>query len=144
MMMRREDMSLHLDTIILIPNQPVFALSPQFCVLIGEATNTNLIVFGLTRSELEPTFYRTRRRERRPLHHRCTNKLLTRIYNKYYRDENGQFPHRLYAGLKTCCANQFTGNVLFSVYLSVVKTVNYIIIKNMYENNVSHVLWFVL
>jgi len=29
-------------------------------VLSGEATNTNLIVFALTRSELEPTIYRTR------------------------------------------------------------------------------------
>jgi hypothetical protein len=26
----------------------------------GEATNTNFIVFGLTRSRLEPTSYRTR------------------------------------------------------------------------------------
>jgi hypothetical protein len=26
----------------------------------GEATNTNFIVIGLTRSELEPTIYRTR------------------------------------------------------------------------------------
>jgi len=29
-------------------------------VLSGEATNTNLIVFGLTRPRLEPTIYRTR------------------------------------------------------------------------------------
>ena len=28
-------------------------------MLNGEATNTNLIVFGLTRSGLEPTIYRT-------------------------------------------------------------------------------------
>jgi hypothetical protein len=28
-------------------------------VLIGEATNTNFIVFGLTRPGLEPTIYRT-------------------------------------------------------------------------------------
>jgi hypothetical protein len=40
--------------IILIPSQPVFALSPQCCVLSGEATNTNFIVFGLTHSGLEP------------------------------------------------------------------------------------------
>jgi hypothetical protein len=33
---------------ILIPSQPVFALTPFCCVLSGEATNTNLIVFGLT------------------------------------------------------------------------------------------------
>ena len=28
-------------------------------MLSGEATNTNLIVFGLSRSGLEPTIYRT-------------------------------------------------------------------------------------
>jgi hypothetical protein len=49
-----------LGHIILIPSQPVFALSPQCCVLGGEATNTNLIFFGLTRPGLERTIYRTR------------------------------------------------------------------------------------
>jgi hypothetical protein len=34
---------------------PVFALSPECCVLSGETTNTNFIVFGLTRLGLEPT-----------------------------------------------------------------------------------------
>ena len=29
-------------------------------MLSGEATNTNFIIFGLTRSELEPRIYRTR------------------------------------------------------------------------------------
>ena len=53
-------MSPALRHIILIPSQPVFALSP-YCVLSGEATNTNFIVFGLSRSGLEPTIYRTRR-----------------------------------------------------------------------------------
>jgi hypothetical protein len=38
----------------------IFALSPKGCVLSGEATNTNLIVFGLTRPGLEQTIYRTR------------------------------------------------------------------------------------
>ena len=37
-----------LRPIILIPSQPVFALSPECFVLSGEETNTNLIVFGLT------------------------------------------------------------------------------------------------
>ena len=46
--------------IILIPSQPVFALSPKCCVLSGEATNTNFIVYGLIRPGLEPTIYRTR------------------------------------------------------------------------------------
>jgi hypothetical protein len=30
------------------------------CLLSGEATNTNFIVFGLTRPWIEPTIYRTR------------------------------------------------------------------------------------
>ena len=53
-------MSRHLDTLSCIPSQPVFALIPYCCVLNGEATNTNVIVLGLTRSGLEPTIYRTR------------------------------------------------------------------------------------
>ena len=48
-----------LGRIILIQSQPVFALSPYCCVLSGEATNTNLIVFYLIRSRVEPTIYRT-------------------------------------------------------------------------------------
>ena len=49
-----------LGHIILIPSQPVFALSPECCVLSGEARNTNCIAFGLTRPGLEPAIYRTR------------------------------------------------------------------------------------
>ena len=49
-----------LGHIILIPGQPVFALSPYRCVLSREATNTNFIVFDLTRSGFEPTIYHTR------------------------------------------------------------------------------------
>jgi len=45
--------------IILISSQPIFALTPKCSVLSGEATNTNFIVFGLTRPELKPTIYRT-------------------------------------------------------------------------------------
>ena len=37
--------------------QTVFALSPKCCVS-AEATNTNFLVFGLTRSGLKPTSYR--------------------------------------------------------------------------------------
>ena len=48
-----------LGHIILIPNQPVFVLSPYCCVLSGKATNTNFIVFSLTRSGLEPMIYCT-------------------------------------------------------------------------------------
>ena len=49
-----------LGHIILIPSQTVFALCPYCCVLSGEATNTNFIVFSLTRPGLEPTIYCTR------------------------------------------------------------------------------------
>ena len=52
-------MSPPLGHIIQIPSQPVFALSAYCCVLSGEATNTNVIVFGCTRSGIEPTIYRT-------------------------------------------------------------------------------------
>ena len=53
----RIDMSPPLGNIIQIPSQPVFALSAYCCVLSGEATNTNVIVFGCTRSGIEPTIY---------------------------------------------------------------------------------------
>jgi hypothetical protein len=49
-----------LGHIILNPSHPVFALTSLLCVLSGEATHTNFIVFGLTRPELEPMIYRTR------------------------------------------------------------------------------------
>ena len=49
-----------LGHIILIPSQSVFALSPKCSVLSGKATNTNFIVFGLTRSGIEPMISRTR------------------------------------------------------------------------------------
>jgi hypothetical protein len=42
-----------LGNIIPIPNQPAFALTLQCCALITEITNTNVIVFRLTR----PTKY---------------------------------------------------------------------------------------
>jgi hypothetical protein len=43
----------------MIPSQPVFAVIPLWCVLSEEATNTNFMVFGLTRPGLEPTIYTT-------------------------------------------------------------------------------------
>ena len=49
-----------IEHIILIPSQPVVALTLWCCMPIGEATHTNLIVFGLTRPGLEPTICRTR------------------------------------------------------------------------------------
>ena len=45
--------------IILITSLPVFALIFSNCMLKGEATNINFIVFGSTRLRLEPTIYDT-------------------------------------------------------------------------------------
>jgi hypothetical protein len=45
--------------IILIPSQPVFALTSYCYIPSGEATNTNFIVVGLTRPALEHTTYPT-------------------------------------------------------------------------------------
>ena len=44
---------------ILIPSQPVIAHSHYCCMLNGEATYAYFIVFGFTRSRLEPTIYST-------------------------------------------------------------------------------------
>jgi hypothetical protein len=46
--------------IILIPSQPVFALTPECCVLSVEATNNNFIVLGFTQTSLKPTIYHIR------------------------------------------------------------------------------------
>jgi hypothetical protein len=48
-----------LGHIILIPNQPVFSLSPYCCALSGESITTNCIFFGFTRPGFEPTIYCT-------------------------------------------------------------------------------------
>jgi hypothetical protein len=55
-------MLLHSDTLFCFRANQVFALSPQCCVLSGEATNTNFKVFGLSRPGpgLKSTLYRTR------------------------------------------------------------------------------------
>ena len=42
------------------PTSLKVALIAKCCVLSEEATNTNFIVFGLTRPGLEPTIFRTR------------------------------------------------------------------------------------
>ena len=49
-----------LGHIILIPSQSVFLLFHECCTLSRQSTNTICIVFGLTRSGLEPTIYHTR------------------------------------------------------------------------------------
>jgi hypothetical protein len=51
-----------LGHIILIPSEPVFALSSRCCVLSGEASTINFILFGFIRQQLEPTIYSIRRR----------------------------------------------------------------------------------
>ena len=48
-----------LGHIILIRIQPAFAHSLQCCMLGGEATNYQFVVFRLTQSGLEPTIYCT-------------------------------------------------------------------------------------
>ena len=81
-----------LGNIMLIPTQPVFALSPECCVLSGEATNTNFIVFGLTQSGLEPMIYRTRGEHTNHYNtdavFHCLiflyNTLCTRLFHKTY------------------------------------------------------------
>ena len=47
------------NQIILIPSQPIFALTPSCCVLSREAINISFIVFGLTAPRLKPTIYNT-------------------------------------------------------------------------------------
>ena len=47
-------MALYSGHIISIQNQPVFALSPYCCMLSREPTNTNFIILGLTRPDIEP------------------------------------------------------------------------------------------
>jgi len=54
-------MSLHSDTSIRFrTNQSLLLLLNAARLKSGEATNTNFIVFGLTRPGLESTIYRTR------------------------------------------------------------------------------------
>ena len=60
----RVDMLPHSDTyknVIQIPGQSVFALTPYWCVLCGEAANTNFIVcaINLIQPVLEPMIYNT-------------------------------------------------------------------------------------
>ena len=49
-----------LEHIILILNQPVFALSPKCWMISREATNTNFIVFGVTHPGIKRMIYHTR------------------------------------------------------------------------------------
>ena len=50
-------------------------------MLIGEATHTNCIVFGLTRSGLEPTIYRTR--EEHANHYTTETVYVSKMYSKH-------------------------------------------------------------
>ena len=60
-----------LEHIILILSQPVFALSPLYYLLSGEATNTNFKVFDLIRLQLNLTIYHTQGKD--------TNHYLTDV-----------------------------------------------------------------
>ena len=42
---------------IMIPTQPILAITPLYCVLSGEAATTNIIVFGLIRPGVESQVY---------------------------------------------------------------------------------------
>ena len=53
------DIELHSDTLFWSGANWVFALSPLWRVLNGEATKNYFKVFGLTRPGLEPTIYHT-------------------------------------------------------------------------------------
>ena len=53
-------MSPHSDTLFLFRANQSWLLLLKYCVLSGEATNTNFIVFGFTQPGLEPTIYHTR------------------------------------------------------------------------------------
>jgi hypothetical protein len=53
-------MSLHSDTLFLLRANRSSLFLIEACVLSGESTNTNVIVFGLTRPGLEPKIYHTR------------------------------------------------------------------------------------
>ena len=84
-----------LGHIILIPSQPIFALFPWCCVLSGEGTHTNFIVFGLTGSGMEPTIYHTRGEHANhyttdavsTFHKLVLHKCLTRIYEIQYQNK---------------------------------------------------------
>jgi hypothetical protein len=75
--------------VIPIPSQPIFALTPQCCLLSREATNSNFImfiVFGVTWPGLKPIIYLHSRQAYKPLHHCCSSVPLSiRIsYYTYY------------------------------------------------------------
>jgi hypothetical protein len=66
-------MSLHSGHIILIPNQYLVFLLNVACL-----ADTNFIVFGLTRSGLEPTIYHTRVEH---TNHYTTDEVFRRLHN---------------------------------------------------------------
>jgi hypothetical protein len=79
----------------LIPSQPVFAFFPYCCVLSEEATNTNVIVLGLTQPGLKLTIYRTRCEH---TNHYATDAVKTRLLCQ------SQCPPPIYIDL---CINYF-------------------------------------
>ena len=79
-----------LGHIFLIPSQPVFALSPYWCVLSREATNTNFIVFCLTRPGLESMIYRTWDKH---ANHYATDAVKNLKYVNVYNNRYMNFPY---------------------------------------------------
>ena len=75
-------MSFHLDILFWLWANPfwILLLNAACLAVSGEATNTNFIIFGLTRPGLEPTIYRTRGEH---ANHYTTDAVLTnsKLYN---------------------------------------------------------------
>ena len=65
-----------LGQINLILSQPVIPHTLLCCILNGKTANTNLIVIGLTQSELEPTIYHTQGEH---VHHYITNAVFSTL-----------------------------------------------------------------
>ena len=79
-------MSLHLDTLFWFRANQSLLFLPNAACLAREATDTNLIVFGLTLSGLEPTTYRTRGEHAN--HYATDAVLFTKESFGYYFYEN--------------------------------------------------------
>ena len=119
---RQQSEDRHVDPlrpIILIPSQPVFALSPECFVLSGEETNTNLIVFGLTSSGSEPTIHCT-------WGEHASHYTTAAVYFLIYYNVN---IHRIYWLLNKRCHTAILKRGVIIVSIQVTKT-TFIISRN--------------